>query len=580
MAGRAMAPPVRPHKRGQGDNGQNSEALKKRPKHKNDADEYLDAIIAMDGRDEHALTVALKNSCNPDLLKSRIVTYLPVCTNFKSNKYTERVFGLLLDPNNPEKNEWLQTVEDCSGNGKMQLAARYADADAMKILVEQGGDLLSEGRYSKIPVLPTALKYNKNVETIKYLILKTFEDNPDSIPLKMYAALTDAKLIQGKALEEILSSLDQEPWSAPDQHPYMEYIAVLFQLSVSFKQQHVLQSLFDRNLVPDMAKILNRACDVDDGPTTDILISRCDDAHILILARCALKTDSPNTLVSILTNFTKRTAVYSKVRLRAMLDLFELAMEHHNIIAWRILAAGWPQTWGRLRKATQYALKSNSSEYVEALYTAGLFSVDNQIQTYVCPLRYAAKWGTPATLDWVINNLEAKSNIKDLDLLNVCESNENNCFWSISRYLQEELNECTVQQLFDRAVRSGDRYLIEWMVMNYKDLAPCTSKCVDVALLLLLLEYLHKEQQSHNTPFSPSAAKESSAFQAGCKYLAESNYEAKHVLGTCSATPLPTVTRNLIIGYYMSAVETMRCIPSHLMPQKKYAQFGLNSDSD
>jgi hypothetical protein len=381
----------------------------------------------------------------PELMKA----FRPKQTR-KSQAFASAALGILLDNLDSENNWWLRGVL-FFGDDAALLAAGYASREVMiRVLAVPGVNVKPINELTKCSVLDNALKRNKHVDTIKYLIDALFALRPDSISLKLHATLASGTLIQGEALKDFVSLLD--PQSATERD-----ITRMFIISTMFGQHLVLKYLFDQNFKPPIHHIITRASELDDKPTIKVLIGVCDDEHTIMLLRSTLKAGSTNSIPFVISGYFFRTAIFSDSTFQTIQDFLRLAHDNNNIIAWSLLAKACPLPWGILDRARLCALSANSVEYVKVLHNSGHLSLDDRNATEA--LKYAIRYGCYGVVLWIVTTFSPTIPA----MLFTCTNprNPNDPTGSIIFYLQRVHHICTMQELFDLMIKAGYVHIVK-----------------------------------------------------------------------------------------------------------------------
>jgi hypothetical protein len=442
----------------------------KRGRHKNTKQPLVDAVTAIKDKNLDGVKDVLKYYGTSNRFKIAIFNLLQAGSNSASQEFASTVLKLLLDPTNPEKNMWLADVSSNRiGENAFLMAAHYAAPDAMRcIIAMKATDIHSVNTHNQEGVVWTALQYNKNLSTIRYLIGVLYASNRHNIILTMYNALVGEKIIQDQKVAEFLQLLEPYP-------KRQETVDRLFQLSVMFGQFMILACLFKLRFPTDMHKLLCVVCELDDIATTKTIVDMLDDEHSAMLVEIALEENTVETLPIIISNYLSKNIQYSDRIERKINGFLELALEHNNIIAWRLLVEKWPKKWGPLSQAVDSSLYASSSEYIKALHEqehlALLYeSNDNDYKNY---LEQAVRRGFYEVVIWIIETLHPVVDYDDL-MSFALPDNGNDPLGLIVLYLNATYSVYSLQKLFDCLIDEKRWNVAEFVYMKNPDIN-CTQ---------------------------------------------------------------------------------------------------------
>jgi hypothetical protein len=523
-----------------------------------------ETMSAIRSGDLEVLRTILARPDTDDALRIQIMQELKPAMNLlrsgMTHKFALDVLKLLIPRDDAKQNEWLIEVRCMFGKDNAALlVARYADLATMQRVLATNATFI----YSINTVLQTALDHNQNISTIEYLIGVLLASKPDSVPLRMYAALTDKELIQGETLKEFLLLL---------RHPLQqEDIRALFQVSTIFTQHLVLRSLFGQCFEPPMTNLVHRVCHLDNVLLMQVMVDVCEDAHMSMLLHAAVKTDLSNKTLSIVVcNYFSRPIVYSRRRVDDIVGFLKQASKRNNLDAWILMLEKYPKQWGALRGVLKSALSAPSSDYIKVLYSSGHFPFDNADEDNVSSLKQAAANGCSATVLWVIETLKPPI---PPELLGYTLANKKQRFGLASFYLQREHFLCSIKFLFRYMImhkRLGD---IEFMYLTMN--ATCTEsdynghegpdqptlvQSESVHVLLSLLKRLCTQEQIDSPGLVHVNEDESALRKAVWEYMVNS----EEVLRDGLPRDLPRDVRGLIDGYHRSPHSALEFIQSTL----------------
>jgi hypothetical protein len=524
----------------------------------------FDALSAFEEGDLHDFKAILASYGASGRFKAEVMSKLQEFSNPVSQKLILTVLKLLLDYINPRRNVWLADVYSYqTGENGLLVAAHVADLSTMQcIIAAKITSIHSVSRHDRRGVLWTAVHYNKDLSTIKYLIGVLYASCPDNIPLNMYSALAGSPLVGGETLEKFLYLLD--PTTQAEQT-----VDMLFHLSVAFRQHTILQHLFKCRLPTDMSALISRVCNLDDMETTKVMLGELDDCHSARLLKNALEADSIETLPAVIrSHYSRKMQLTFEVGMQ-MSSFLKLTAKHDNIIAWRLLLERWPEVWGAIRGVVYTALEASSVEYIDVLHERGhlLPPSAGSKRTHAQYLTHAVKHGCYKTVQWVIATLNPIIILGDLIKLAIPENN-NDPLGLIFFYIDSMEHVDTDQEIFQLVVDAKRRNVMQSMYLNKKVdfykcgqggwrtyFSPCYFDTAIDEIFMCLLIHLRKHKQSYILP--PVS---------GTEYRDHVEKPLNHMINFDAETrdrleqALPSAVVAIIVDYGRSPCDAVSCV--------------------